>query len=149
MFKTLIILTMTLFFFIKTNGQTLSFDDLKGGKWKEQDLPDSIKWYDSSIHICPYNVSFWFKDKKKVDVVWNGFYYKDQGYNISKDSNLIYISLDSIYVNVKPFAYVLKPTSKKTMKFQYHKSTNEKFPWNRNETDYNTSNLHLYDFKPR
>jgi len=134
---------------LTTKGQSIKFEDLSGGKWKYQDLPDSIKWFDSTLHLCPYNPSFWFKDKKHVDVVWNGFYFKDQSYTISKTTNLLFVYIDSVFENVSGFSCLFKPVKKGYMKLQYYKSQRGELPWNENETSYNTDNVYLFNFRPK
>src|SRR6187401_3642302 len=119
MIKVFTILIVILTFNLSANSQTLSFPDLANGKWKYQDLPDSIKGVNGTLQLCPYNPSFWFKSTFQVDVAWNGFYFKDQRYSVSKPKNLLFVYIDSVYENVSGFICVFRPVTKGFMKLQY------------------------------
>jgi hypothetical protein len=132
------------------NGQVIRPQELFDGKWKYRDLPDSIRWADSSLHICPYNPTFWFKDSRHVDVVWNGFYFKDQAYRISKTRRLLFVYIDSPYENVGGFSCVFKPVKSRHMKMQYHSAQKSRdIPWNDKETSNNTNDVYLFNSRPR
>jgi hypothetical protein len=146
--KGLLILTI-IFVGLTVKSQTIKLEDLSGGKWKYQDIPDSIIWFDSTLHLCPNNPSFWFKDKNHVDVVWNGFYFKDQTYNISTKGSFVFVYIDSVYENVSGFSCVFKPVKNGHMKLQYYKSARGEIPWNKNETWYNTDNVYLFNYRPK
>jgi hypothetical protein len=145
-----ITILLIIFIGLTSKGQLINSNDLFGGKWKYKDIPDSIKWFDSSLHLCPNNPSFWFKDSAHVDVVWNGFYFRDQDYAISKTKNLLFVYIDSIYENVSGFSCVFKPVKSGHMKLQYYKAQREgEIPWNDDETWYNTDNVYLFNFRPK
>ena len=101
--KNIIIILISALLSLTTVAQRLQLNELTAGKWKERDLPDSAKWPDGTLHLNPGNPSFWFKDESNVDVVWNGFYFKDQKFVISKKSDLLIVHVDSTYENVSAF----------------------------------------------
>jgi hypothetical protein len=135
-------------FCFQAKAQSIKYEDLLGGKWKHDGIPDSTVWADGTMHIVPYNPSFWFKDSEHIDVVWNGFYFPDQKYVISKKTNSIFVYIDSVYENVPGFACIFKPVSLGVMKMQYTMGKGE-LHWITDETWYNTTEVYKFAYRSR